>query len=128
MPTEQNLPYKAKDTYYNQSEICVPDGQNKTSKTENYTRLDSIKGVYIYKNSSVEQMKRLLVDHGPYSVTVAAGHDGFKYPANGYIQCGNRTALDHVVVLVGYTSTYWIIKNSWTKRWGNLGYGYIPIY
>lgn len=38
-------------------------------------------------------------------------------PANAYI--------DHAVLLIGYTSTHWIIKNSWGIRWGLGGYAYI---
>ncbi len=36
----------------------------------------------------------------------------------------NKT-IDHNVLLVGYTETEWIIKNSWGTGWGLNGYGYI---
>ena len=32
---------------------------------------------------------------------------------------------DHHVLLVGYTETEWIVKNSWGSDWGVNGYGYI---
>lgn len=32
---------------------------------------------------------------------------------------------DHHVLLVGYTETEWIVKNSWGPGWGIEGYGYI---
>ena len=32
---------------------------------------------------------------------------------------------DHTVLLVGYTETEWIIKNSWGAGWGLNGYAYI---
>jgi len=32
---------------------------------------------------------------------------------------------DHSVLLIGYTETEWIIKNSWSTSWGLGGFGYI---
>lgn len=39
-------------------------------------------------------------------------------------QSTSASALDHAVLLVGYTSTEWIIKNSW-GTWGDNGYIYV---
>lgn len=33
--------------------------------------------------------------------------------------------IDHSALLIGYTDTEWIIKNSWGKNWGIDGYAYI---
>ena len=38
------------------------------------------------------------------------------------IMTGNSTAANHAVLLVGYTPTYWLIKNSWGTWWGDQGY------
>jgi hypothetical protein len=39
--------------------------------------------------------------------------------------------VDHAVLIVGYDTTngknHWIVKNSWAKRWGQNGFGYIKI-
>ena len=35
-------------------------------------------------------------------------------------KCG--TTPNHAVLLVGYTSTYWLIKNSWGTWWGDKGF------
>lgn len=32
----------------------------------------------------------------------------------------------HAILIVGYTPTEWIFRNSWGKSWGALGYGYLP--
>jgi hypothetical protein len=32
---------------------------------------------------------------------------------------------NHAILLVGYNSTHWFIKNSWGTSWGNKGFGYI---
>lgn len=45
--------------------------------------------------------------------------------SSGVISCSSGGAITHVVLLVGYNSTYWFIKNSWGKNWGNGGYAYI---
>ena len=30
--------------------------------------------------------------------------------------------VDHAVLLVGYTESYWIVKNQWGTSWGLSGY------
>ena len=54
-------------------------------------------------------------------VGVKANGSHFHFPAtDGYINnCPiSFPHVDHVVLLVGYTSTHWIIKNSWGTNWG----------
>jgi C1A family cysteine protease len=41
------------------------------------------------------------------------------------ISCSPNNPIDHVLLLVGYDQTRWIIKNSWSRGWGNAGYGFI---
>ncbi len=45
------------------------------------------------------------------------------YSSGIYTDC--TTNIDHAVLLVGYTSNYWIIKNSWSTGWGVGGFIYL---
>jgi hypothetical protein len=45
---------------------------------------------------------------------------------SGVLSCtSTATYSDHVVLLVGYTPTQWIIKNQWGKSWGMNGFAFI---
>jgi cathepsin L len=63
---------------------------------------------------------------GPVSVGVDASGFAFKFYSSGIIKklCG--TSIDHAVLLVGYGTEknvdYWLVKNSWTSKWGEQGY------
>lgn len=47
-------------------------------------------------------------------------------PSTGFINdCPSDAAIDHSILLVGYTATHWIVKNSWGAIWGDQGFGYI---
>jgi C1A family cysteine protease len=55
----------------------------------------------------------------PVTVCVDATNFG-SYTGGVFSNCG--TAINHAVLLVGYTDQYWIIKNSWGASWGESGY------
>jgi hypothetical protein len=59
---------------------------------------------------------------GPTSVCVAA-EDWFSYTGGVLRQCTGQ--VDHCVQAVGYTSDYWIVRNSWGTGWGVSGYIFI---
>jgi len=58
-------------------------------------------------------------DSQPVSVAVDA-ENWSSYSGGIFSNCG--TDLDHGVLLAGYTSSYWLIKNSWGASWGESGY------
>jgi cathepsin F len=92
---------------------------------KSFARIDgaTCAGSGIYDNET--QMLAWL-QHGPLSVSVAAGP--FNAYAGGIIAGGacNTTAVDHAVLLVGYGeengTAYWTLKNSWGPAFGEGGY------
>ncbi len=61
-----------------------------------------------------------LLQDGPKTCTISA--TGWSYYSSGIYECSSYAPLNHVVLLVGYTEDYWIIKNQWGLDWGEDGY------
>ncbi|XP_019248766.1 PREDICTED: probable cysteine protease RD19D [Nicotiana attenuata] len=114
---EVSYPYTAKrgDCKFNPDKVAV--------KVSNFTNIPI----------DEQQIAAYLVNHGPLAVGLNAVFmqtyiGGVSCP----LICGKRW-INHGVLLVGYGSKgfsilrlsnqpYWIIKNSWGKRWGEHGY------
>lgn len=82
-------------------------------------------------NNPKECFKSLLLKYGPIGVQIDASIlDGYK--GNQIIRTNvPNVKVDHAVVIVGYqdyeeqdgtTQTYWIVRKSYGKNWGNSGY------
>lgn len=56
---------------------------------------------------------------GPVAVTVEALFWAF-YKEGIFSDCGNE--VNHGVLVVGASSDYWLVKNSWGAQWGSGGY------
>ncbi len=76
-----------------------------------------------------EKVLMRAVAHQPISVAIQANLTSFRFYKSGVYQdpdCGDD--LDHGVLIVGYGKDmfqgldYWIVKNSWTSKWGDEGY------
>jgi len=71
-------------------------------------------------------LKTALINEGPISIAIDAGHKSFVFYDHGIYyepECGNKEEnLDHAVLLVGFGKNYWLVKNSWSTYWGNDGY------
>lgn len=66
-----------------------------------------------------------LLQESPVATDIYAGGSWYSY-SSGILSCSSSAVYaNHVVELIGYTSTYWIIKNSWGKSWGQHGFGWI---
>ena len=82
------------------------------------------------EGENVDTVKYSLVNHGPLSIGIDASQPSLSFYSHGIYDdpnCKNGLDdLDHAVLLVGYGSMngrdYWLVKNSWSTYWGNLGY------
>jgi C1A family cysteine protease len=70
-----------------------------------------------------EKLAHNLLSFGPIPIGIDSSNPIFDVYKSGVIkehQCGKD--IDHAVLVVGYTPTYWILKNSWGPQWGENGY------
>merc|ERR1712021_160142 len=114
---EANYPYTAQDGTCS----AQADGYYKGA-----TMTDSIS----YWGSNEEELKALLVEHGPVVTGVDAS--GLSYYNGGiyddYMCCEAASddscvnGNNHAVLVVGYGPGYFLVKNSWGSRWGEDGF------
>ncbi len=86
------------------------------SQAKTKATVDNIK---CYEKISNAQMQQMLATVGPLAIAVDAST--FQFYRGGILQC-KGTALNHGVLLIGFTQDTWIIKNSWGTGWGEDGF------
>merc|ERR1712061_231528 len=99
--TEQSYPYTAVDGSCKSScSTAIPQG-----------------GVTGYQDvqSSTQALKSAIMQQ-PVSVAIQADQSAFQLYTGGTISSGCGTSLDHGVLAVGYTDSYYKVKNSWGVR------------
>ncbi|KAL8224117.1 hypothetical protein R6Q57_019592 [Mikania cordata] len=115
--TEESYPYTGK------AGECRFDPEKIAVKVANFTNIPA----------DEDQMAAYLVNHGPLAVGLNAV---FMQTYIGGVSCPlicSKKRVNHGVLIVGYggkgfsilrlgNKPYWIIKNSWGKRWGENGY------
>ncbi|XP_072316113.1 cathepsin S-like [Eucyclogobius newberryi] len=82
---------------------------------------------YNFVDTDELSLQRAAAVIGPIAIVIDAS-DIFNYKSGVYYNpsCGHKT--NHAVLLVGYGTDdttgldYWLVKNSWGKRWGEKGY------
>jgi C1A family cysteine protease len=72
-------------------------------------------------------LQTALWQRGPIAVAIDASHLSFsRYKSGVYLDLNcSSIKLDHEVLLVGWgiePAEYWLVKNSWGVKWGELGY------
>jgi hypothetical protein len=116
LPYETEFPYNPYSA--NNGGICsTPDLipiSNASRVSKYYTTDDVIIGLLL---------------QGPIALAISAV--GWESYSSGVYQCPTNSPINHAVLLVGFTSDYWIIKNSWGSDWGQGGFIYVsrnPLY
>eukprot|EP01091_Cochliopodium_minus_P011395 TRINITY_DN320_c0_g1_i1.p1 TRINITY_DN320_c0_g1~~TRINITY_DN320_c0_g1_i1.p1 ORF type:complete len:384 (+),score=116.33 TRINITY_DN320_c0_g1_i1:41-1153(+) len=116
--TEWMYPYVS---YFGANFTCkvTPNNTNIVSyaQIQNYTKLPS---------NNYEAVITTLATTGPLAINVAAAA-WVDYESGIYTGCPQTNVdIDHVVLLVGYGvengSPYWLVRNSWSPKWGDEGY------
>ena len=105
VPTEESYPYQPFTTH---SGICTTSDRVHIS--------DDFIAMYDLTDAEIIDM----LQYGPLTCTISA--DDWDYYDSGIFSCSSYAQINHVVLLVGYTSSYWIIKNQWGTSWGEDGY------
>jgi len=115
LDTEASYPYEGQDLE------CRYNATNSAVKVKSF--VDVIAG-------SEAALKKDCTNNGPISIAIDAGHRSFQFYSTGIYdepECSS-SQLDHGVLLVGYGrdgylgGKYWLVKNSWSEKWGLDGY------
>ncbi|XP_068093354.1 procathepsin L [Hyperolius riggenbachi] len=115
--SEESYPYTAKD-----EQDCKFDPANIAANDTGFVDIES---------GNEKHLMTAVASVGPISVAIDAGHESFQFYERGIYyepQCSS-SELDHGVLVVGYGregtddgKKYWIVKNSWSTKWGDKGY------
>ena len=103
---------------------CKNDCANCSDSESRLTKLYQ-PSKYIRSSATDEDVKRLLITHGPIVVNIIADQITNYFDGNGVWVCPiDNLGSWHSVVLTGYSDlkNVWILKNSWGNIWGSNGY------
>ncbi|CEG43342.1 RxLR-like protein [Plasmopara halstedii] len=107
--TEESYPY-----------VSGTSGDRETCQTSCTPQTPTIRSVVAVPESDAGLVRAL--SGRPVAVGVAAGNPTWKQYKSGIVSSCTSSQLDHAVLAVGYTSSYFKIKNSWSTQWGESGY------
>ena len=116
---EMLLPYDIKKFTEQPSKACYDSALK--HRVTSYHRL----------NVNLTEMKQCLAEGFPFVFGFTVFSNFNKIGSNGILtmpKCWDKSLGGHAVLAVGYnnTTSTFIIENSWSDRWGDKGYFYMP--
>jgi len=103
-----------------ESDVLYPyKGYAQTCQYDKTKVIASASDIHCYENLSNSQIQSYLNTVGPLSVAVDA--TTFSFYTSGILDCKGK-ALNHAILVVGYTSDIWILKEAWGKDFGEEGF------
>ncbi|MBS2011570.1 MAG: tetratricopeptide repeat protein [Deltaproteobacteria bacterium] len=78
------------------------------------------------RSATVEQIKEAMVAHGPIVANVNSTRS-FQHYTGGVFDDRDNGTTNHLIVLVGWDDRKgaWLLRNSWSSKWGEGGYMWI---
>nr|AAS67923.1 cathepsin L [Artemia franciscana] len=113
--TENKYHYEAKENF------CRDNPRNRGAVALGFVNIPS---------GEEDKLKAAVATVGPVSAVIDVSHEGFQFYSKGvYYEPSCKTSfehLNHAVLVIGCGSDngedYWLVKNSWSKHWGDEGY------
>jgi len=87
---------------------------------------DKTKASSAFSVSSVSNMMSVLMNNGPLAVAFTVYADFPTYTSGVYTHVSGSQLGGHAVVMLGFGTEdgqdYWLVKNSWSTKWGDKGF------
>jgi len=74
------------------------------------------------KNGKGEAQLETWLNQQPVSVAIDASSQFSRYSGGVFSGPCSSTSINHAVTAIGYTSSVWLVRNSWGGSWGEGGY------
>jgi C1A family cysteine protease len=111
-------------TYYAQKGACSESSYPYTARDGSCKQCTPVVTPPSSKSGQGESTLSAQLQQMPVSVCVDAS-GGFQSYHGGVFSGPCGTQINHAILAVGDTSSYWIVKNSWGTSWGAQGYIYM---